>query len=161
MGEFITHRSWKDKTCCYSTIVTDMSDIMNNWTAVVPSSDCRVVLHCCSRSPGSDVGKKTAAGRPAPLPEKSNRKPTAERRACHPGTPPTWTRRRDDTRNMSGKGDILCEDKDTGRPTHTHLILYALLWCVHRVTLSTLNPLQRLLNLERRERDPLKNPVGV
>lgn len=58
----------------------------------VPSRDCRVVLHCCSRSPGSDVGKKTAAGSPEPLPEKSSRKPTADRRACHPGTPPTFTR---------------------------------------------------------------------
>lgn len=63
----------------------------NNGQAAVPRRDCKVVLHCCSRSPGSDVGKKTAAGRPAPLPEKSKRKPTADRRACHPGTPPTYS----------------------------------------------------------------------
>lgn len=62
---------------------------MNKIEAVVPSSDWRVVLHCCRRSPGSEVGKNTAAGRPAPLPEKSNLKPTADRRACHPGTPHT------------------------------------------------------------------------
>lgn len=60
--------------------------------AVVPSRDWSVVLHCCSRSPGSEVGKNTIAGRPAALPEKSKRKPTAERRACQPGTPPTWRR---------------------------------------------------------------------
>lgn len=60
--------------------------------AVVPSRDWSVVLHCCSRSPGSEVGKNTAAGRPAAHPEKSRRNPTAERRACQPGTPPTWRR---------------------------------------------------------------------
>lgn len=75
-------------------VVTDMRD-MNNGAAVVPSRACRVMLHCCSRSPGSDVGKNTAAGRPPPLwPGKSNRKPTADRRACHPGTPPTFPEER-------------------------------------------------------------------
>ncbi len=54
---------------------------------VVPSSDCRVLLQCCSRSPGSVVGKKTAAGRPVPA--ESSLNPTAVSRACQPGTPPT------------------------------------------------------------------------
>lgn len=52
-----------------------------------PSSDCKVVLHCWSLSPGSAVGKKTAAG--IPVPAESRRKPTAISRACQPGTPPT------------------------------------------------------------------------
>lgn len=46
-----------------------------------------VVLHCCNRSPGSEVGKNTAAGRP--LAGGSNRNPTAVRSACQPGMPPT------------------------------------------------------------------------
>lgn len=46
-----------------------------------------VVLHCCSRSPGSAVGKNTAAGRP--LAGGSSRKPTAVSSACQPGMPPT------------------------------------------------------------------------
>lgn len=46
-----------------------------------------VVLHCCSLSPGSEVGKKTAAGRP--LAGGSKRNPTAVRSACQPGMPPT------------------------------------------------------------------------
>lgn len=53
----------------------------------IPSSDCKVVLHCWSLSPGSAVGKKTAAGIPGPA--ESRRKPTAVSRACQPGTPPT------------------------------------------------------------------------
>ena len=52
-----------------------------------PSRDWTVLLHCWSRSPGSEVGKKTAAGRP--LAGGSSRKPTAVRRACQPGMPPT------------------------------------------------------------------------
>lgn len=52
-----------------------------------PSKDWMVLLHCCSRSPGSAVGKKTAAG--SPLAGGSSRKPTAVSRACQPGIPPT------------------------------------------------------------------------
>lgn len=46
-----------------------------------------VLLHCCSRSPGSEVGKNTAAGRP--LAGGSKRNPTAVSSACQPGIPPT------------------------------------------------------------------------
>lgn len=111
-----------------------------------------MVLHCCSRSPGSDVGKNTAAGRPAPLPEKSNRKPTADRRACHPGTPPTWARG-EGTRGREWRRHWGWHLKTKRhREQHTDLVLYALLGRVHGVTLTALNTLQRLLNLHR-ERD--------
>lgn len=53
----------------------------------IPNNDCKVVLHCWSLSPGSAVGKKTAAGIPGPA--ESRRNPTAVSRACQPGTPPT------------------------------------------------------------------------
>lgn len=46
-----------------------------------------MLLHCCNLSPGSEVGKKTAAG--SPLAAGSSRKPTAVSKACHPGMPPT------------------------------------------------------------------------
>lgn len=54
---------------------------------IIPNNDCKVVLHCWSLSPGSAVGKKTAAGIPGPA--ESRRNPTAVSRACQPGTPPT------------------------------------------------------------------------
>lgn len=52
-----------------------------------PSRDWMVALHCWRRSPGSAVGKKTAAG--SPLAGGSSRKPTAVSSACQPGMPPT------------------------------------------------------------------------
>ncbi|KAL4681490.1 hypothetical protein H8959_006967 [Pygathrix nigripes] len=68
-------------TCCQPDLLPQP------YTRSSPSRDWRVLLHCWSRSPGSEVGKKTAAGRP--LVGGSSRKPTAVRRACQPGMPPT------------------------------------------------------------------------
>lgn len=121
--------------------MTDIGDVLNNGKTVLPSSDCRVVLHCCSRSPGSEVGKKTAAGSPAPLPEKSNRKPTAERRACHPGTPPTLPSAKETCGHEQRihKGWHL--KRRRRKDQHTDLILHTLLRCVHWVKLATLNAL--------------------
>ena len=89
---------------------------LNDGQAAVPSRACKVVLHCCSRSPGSDVGKNTAAESPATLPEKSNRKPTADRRACHPGTPQTLPRGEETHGRERRRQALTFKDKERDRP---------------------------------------------